>query len=289
MLLIPTFSGGTATIGSTGVGSSDITTSAVSGSSYSTPPLTSPKTYTLTVTDSKGNVFSTTCVVTPTAIAISPISPANQTVRSGPDSFCSHCDWWRNQWPHLERDCRHLQRERVDFSNRCRHLHDHRNQRGRAVRFCFDDDLHQRARNHDATRQPACLHWQRTIAHSDRLVRFQLSVESERNSNSWCDEFKLHNSRSRFRECRKLFRHSNQWCWQRHFEYCHCRRGIIDHHKSCQCFSSPDTNGSILSLWPRHRPAFLSVVSNPVWWHHRRSAVRCDLERLRHATSGHFL
>ena len=57
VLLIPTFSGGTATIGSTGVGSSDITATAVSGTSYSTPPLTSPKTYTLTVTDSKGNVF----------------------------------------------------------------------------------------------------------------------------------------------------------------------------------------------------------------------------------------
>ena len=87
VLLIPTFSGGTATIGSTGVGSSDITATAVSGTSYSTPPLTSPKTYTLTVTDSKGNVVSTTCIVTPTAIAISPISPANQTVAPGQIPF----------------------------------------------------------------------------------------------------------------------------------------------------------------------------------------------------------
>jgi hypothetical protein len=39
--LVPTFSGGTAVIGSTGVGSSDITTSAVSGASYPTPALTS--------------------------------------------------------------------------------------------------------------------------------------------------------------------------------------------------------------------------------------------------------
>src|SRR5277367_1585383 len=77
--LVPTFSGGTAVIGSTGVGSSDITASAVSGGSYPTPPLTSAKTYTLTVTDAKGNVVSTTCLVTPTAVSITPISPGNQT------------------------------------------------------------------------------------------------------------------------------------------------------------------------------------------------------------------
>ena len=87
VMLVPTFSDGTAVIGSTGIGSSDITTSAVSGSSYPTPPLTSAKTYTLTVTDSKGNVVSTTCVVTPTSVAISPISPANQTVAPGQLDF----------------------------------------------------------------------------------------------------------------------------------------------------------------------------------------------------------
>ncbi len=64
-MLVPTFSGGTATIGSNGVGSSDITANAVSGASYPTPALTAGKTYTLTVTDSKGNVVSTTCLVTP--------------------------------------------------------------------------------------------------------------------------------------------------------------------------------------------------------------------------------
>ena len=76
VMLVPTFSGGTAVIGSAGVGSSDISTSAVSGSAYPTPLLTSPTTYTLTVTDSKGNVVSTTCLVTPDGVAISPISPA---------------------------------------------------------------------------------------------------------------------------------------------------------------------------------------------------------------------
>jgi hypothetical protein len=85
--LIPTFSGGTAVIGSMGVGSSDITSSAVSGGSYPTPALTSAKTYTLTVTDSKGNVVSTTCLVTPSTVKLSPISPANQTFAPGQVSF----------------------------------------------------------------------------------------------------------------------------------------------------------------------------------------------------------
>jgi len=79
VMLVPTFSGGTAVIGSTGVGSSDIAASAVSGASYPTPALTSAKTYTLTVTSQQGTVVSTTCVVTPTPVTISPIVPANQT------------------------------------------------------------------------------------------------------------------------------------------------------------------------------------------------------------------
>src|ERR1700689_5532333 len=68
VMLVPTFSGGTAVIGSTGVGSSDITASATSGGSYPTPALTSAKTYTLTVTSPQGTVVSTTCVVTPTPV-----------------------------------------------------------------------------------------------------------------------------------------------------------------------------------------------------------------------------
>lgn len=87
--LVPMFSGGTAVIGSMGVGSSDITTAAVSGASYPTPPLTSGKTYTLTVTDSKGNVVSTTCLVTPTSVTITPISPANQTTAPGQLAFAA--------------------------------------------------------------------------------------------------------------------------------------------------------------------------------------------------------
>jgi len=85
--LVPTFSGGTAMIGSMGVGSSDISTSAISGASYPAPPLTAGKTYTLTVTDGHGNVVSTTCLVTPTSVTITPISPANQTVAPGQITF----------------------------------------------------------------------------------------------------------------------------------------------------------------------------------------------------------
>ena len=87
VFLVPTFSGGTAVIGSTGLGSSDISNSAVSGGSYPTPLLTSPTTYTLTVTDSKGNVISTTCLVTPSAVSISSISPGNQTLAPGQIPF----------------------------------------------------------------------------------------------------------------------------------------------------------------------------------------------------------
>jgi lectin family protein/Ig-like domain-containing protein len=85
--LIPTFSGGTAVIGSMGVGSSDISASAVSGNSYPTPLLTSPKTYTLTVTNPQGVVVSTTCLVTPSGVSITPISPASETVAPGQITF----------------------------------------------------------------------------------------------------------------------------------------------------------------------------------------------------------
>jgi hypothetical protein len=89
VMLVPTFSGGTATIGSNGVGSSDITANAVSGTSYPTGALTAGKTYTLTVTDAKGNVVSTTCVVTPSVVALTPITPANTTHAPGAMTFSS--------------------------------------------------------------------------------------------------------------------------------------------------------------------------------------------------------
>jgi hypothetical protein len=89
VMLVPTFTGGTGTIGSNGVGSSDITANAVSGASYPTPALTAGKTYTLTVTDSKGNVVSTTCLVTPSAIALTPITPGTHTEAPGNVTFSS--------------------------------------------------------------------------------------------------------------------------------------------------------------------------------------------------------
>jgi hypothetical protein len=85
--LVPTFSGGTAVIGSTGVGSSNITASAVSGSSYPTPALTSATTYTLTVTGTGGNSVSTTFTVIPMSVSISPLTPANQTMAPGTRVF----------------------------------------------------------------------------------------------------------------------------------------------------------------------------------------------------------
>jgi hypothetical protein len=89
VMLVPTFSGGTATIGWNGVGSSDITANAVSGTSYPTGALTAGKTYTLTVTDAKGNVVSTTCLVTPSMVALTPITPANTTHAPGAMTFSS--------------------------------------------------------------------------------------------------------------------------------------------------------------------------------------------------------
>lgn len=85
--LIPTFSGGTAKIGSSGSGSSDITTSATSGSSYATPAITSAKTYTLTVTGTGGDTATATFTATPTPVSITPITPANQTSGPGTVNF----------------------------------------------------------------------------------------------------------------------------------------------------------------------------------------------------------
>ncbi|MDQ2834358.1 MAG: immunoglobulin domain-containing protein [Acidobacteriota bacterium] len=81
--LIPTFSGGAGVIGSGGLGSVDITASAVNGSSYTTPPATTAKTYTLTVTGSGGAVAFTTCTVVPLGVTISPVTPAGQTIAPG--------------------------------------------------------------------------------------------------------------------------------------------------------------------------------------------------------------
>ena len=87
--LVPTFSGGTATIGSTGPGSSDITASAVNGATYTTPALSAATTYTLTVTNAKGETATVTCTITPTPVSITPITPAGQTFAPGSVSFAA--------------------------------------------------------------------------------------------------------------------------------------------------------------------------------------------------------
>ena len=85
--LAPTFSGGTAMIGSTGAGSSNVTASATSGTSYPTPAVTSATTYTLTVTGTGGNSVSTTFTATPTGVSITPVTPAIQTIAPGQQTF----------------------------------------------------------------------------------------------------------------------------------------------------------------------------------------------------------
>lgn len=78
--LTPTFSGGTATIGSTGVSSQDITASAATGNLYTTPALTSAKTYTLTVSNLAGDFATRTVTITPQTVAVAAITPANKIV-----------------------------------------------------------------------------------------------------------------------------------------------------------------------------------------------------------------
>jgi hypothetical protein len=86
--LIPVFSGGTAVIGTAGVGSSNIAVSAVSGTLYPAPPVTAATTYTLTVTGTGGNSVSTTYTITPTGnVTISAVTPPNQTMAPGPQAF----------------------------------------------------------------------------------------------------------------------------------------------------------------------------------------------------------
>ena len=87
--LVPTFSGGTAVIGSAGAGSSDITVAAVSGGSYPTLALTAANTYTLTVTGTGGDVDTTSCSATPTDVTISSISPSGIVMGPGALSFAA--------------------------------------------------------------------------------------------------------------------------------------------------------------------------------------------------------
>ena len=81
--LVPNFSGGTGVIGSVGPGSSDVTASAVSGTSYPSGPVRSATTFTLTVTGAGGADAITACTATPLPVTISSIIPAVQTIGPG--------------------------------------------------------------------------------------------------------------------------------------------------------------------------------------------------------------
>jgi hypothetical protein len=79
----PVFQGGTGVLGTTGAGSHDISSAAVSGSSYTTAKHTSVKNYTLTVTSPGNQVVTSTITITPTPVVISAVTPAAKTIAAG--------------------------------------------------------------------------------------------------------------------------------------------------------------------------------------------------------------
>lgn len=80
--LTPTFANGTAVIGTTGAGSSDLSASATSGTGVPSPAITSAKTYTLTVTNGASATATQQVTVTPQTVTVANITPnpANLTV-----------------------------------------------------------------------------------------------------------------------------------------------------------------------------------------------------------------
>jgi hypothetical protein len=87
--IVPNFSGGSALIGTGGAGSSDVSSSAVSGSTYASGPLTVATTFTLTVNGTGGPSAATSCTVTPTSVAVTPITPGAQTIAPGVVTFAA--------------------------------------------------------------------------------------------------------------------------------------------------------------------------------------------------------
>lgn len=81
--LTPSFSGGTATIGTGGPGSSDVAASAVSGIPVTSPSITAATTFTLTVTSAAGASAASSCLVTPQTVTVGPVSPANPVRSTG--------------------------------------------------------------------------------------------------------------------------------------------------------------------------------------------------------------
>ena len=81
--LYPNFSGGTASLGTTGPGSSDLAANVTSGTGVATPALSSPVTYTMTVTNSVGTQATSQCLVIPQTVVLTPIFPATVALTSG--------------------------------------------------------------------------------------------------------------------------------------------------------------------------------------------------------------
>jgi hypothetical protein len=81
--LTPVFSNGTAVIGTSGLDSSDVTASAVSGQSYTTAAITAVKTYTLTVTSLSGTTATKTFTATPISKPVITTQPKSLSLCSG--------------------------------------------------------------------------------------------------------------------------------------------------------------------------------------------------------------
>lgn len=79
--ITPTFTGGTATIGTTGAGTSDISANATSGAAIGvqTGGFVTAKTYYLRVTNAAGDYVDSNVTITPQTVSVGAISPANAT------------------------------------------------------------------------------------------------------------------------------------------------------------------------------------------------------------------
>jgi hypothetical protein len=219
VLLVPTFAGGTAMIGSNGVGSSDITANAVSGASYPTPALTAGTTYTLTVTDAKGNVVSTTCLVTPQAVALTPITPGAQTEAPGHVTFFEHGDGRIDEWCDVDGERRNVCGECVDFAECGGNVHDHGDERGQSGGFGDHDDDGERTGDQHAAGGAARLQRRHPDAVGGGELRGKLSVEFEQHANFGRDELDIRRGECDERECGQLYGDRDERHWICDVEY----------------------------------------------------------------------
>ena len=81
--LAPTFSGGTATLGTAGPGSADLAASVTSGTPVTTGPLTAQVVYTLTVTNAAGVTATTSVTVSPQTVVLLALTPGTVNLTVG--------------------------------------------------------------------------------------------------------------------------------------------------------------------------------------------------------------